>query len=133
MSAAGRHVRRERVLCARTDPGAVARGAAGQASVELVALVPVAVTVVLTLLQVLAAGAARERAGHAAEAGAVAMLQKGDVKQAVREALPGWSARRMHLRVRGSDVTVRVEPVTLVPGLAPLLASTVRARAGDGS
>ena len=105
----------------------------GQASVELVALLPLAVAVVLLALQVLAAGAARERAGHAAEAGAVALLQHDDPREAARDALPGWSAHRLRVRVRGNEVTVRVQPVTLVPGLAARLASTVSARAGAGS
>ena len=102
----------------------------GQASVELVALVPLAVLVLLTLLQVLAAGAAREYAGHAAEAGAVALLQHDDAGRAAERALPGWSATRLRVRVRGSEITVRVQPVTLVPGLAGLLATTVQTHAG---
>lgn len=106
---------------------------AGQASVELVALIPVAVTVVLTLLQVLAAGAARERAGHAAEAGAVALLQRADAGRAVRDALPGWSPHRLRVHIDGNDVAVRVQPITLVPGLAALLSSTVHAHAGGGA
>lgn len=110
-----------------------AASATGQASVELVALIPVAVTVVLALMQVLAAGAARERAGHAAEAGAVALLQGADPRRAVREALPGWSPHRLRVRIDGDDVAVRVRPITLVPGLAALLTSTVHAHAGGGA
>jgi hypothetical protein len=103
---------------------------AGQASVELVALVPVVVVVALTLLQALAAGAARVYAGHAAEAGAVALLQHGDARRAARDALPGWSARPVQVRVQGSAVTVSVRPVTFLPGLAAALTSTVHADAG---
>ena len=47
----------------------------GQASVELVALVPLATLIALAIGQLLAAGAARELAGNAAEAGAAALLQ----------------------------------------------------------
>ena len=46
----------------------------GQATVELVGVLPLAVLVALVVGQLLAAGAARELAGNAAEAGAAAML-----------------------------------------------------------
>ncbi len=92
-------------------------------------MVPVVVAVVLAVLQVLAAGAARELAGHAAGAGAVALLQQGDPATAARDAVPGWSRSRMTVVVREERVTVRLRPPTLVPGLADLLSSTVRADA----
>ena len=56
----------------------------GQASVELVAVLPLAVVVALAAGQAVAAGAAAELAGHAAEAGAVALLQDGDPRRAAR-------------------------------------------------
>ena len=102
----------------------------GQASVELVAMVPVAVAVLLTALQLLAPGATRELAGHAAGAGAIALLERTDPGEAARDAVPGWSSSRMHVAVHGPAVTVRMRPPTLVPGLDELLESTVRADAG---
>jgi hypothetical protein len=105
----------------------------GQASVELVAMLPVAVAVMLAALQLLAAGATRELAGHAAGAGAVALLQRADARDAARDAVPGWSRARMAITVRGPAVTVRMRPPTLLPGLAALLESTVRADAGKGA
>lgn len=102
----------------------------GQASVELVAMLPVAVAVMLAALQLLAAGATRELAGHAAGAGAVALLERADARDAARDAVPGWSRARMAITVRGPAVTVRMRPPTLLPGLADLLESTVRADAG---
>ncbi len=96
-------------------------------------MLPVAVVVLLTVLQVLAAGAARELAGHAAGAGAVALLQEQDARSAARDAVPGWSARGMEVVVRGSRVAVTLRPPTLLPGLAGLLTSTVRADAGDAA
>ena len=114
----------------RPDRGTAQRG---QGSVELVAMLPVAAAVMLTALQFLAAGATRELAGHAAGAGAVALLQHADARDAARDAVPGWSAARMAVTVRGPDVTVRMRPPTLVPGLAHLLESTVHAHAGKGA
>lgn len=102
----------------------------GQASVELVALAPFVVVAVLAAAQLLAAGAARELAGHAAEAGAVALLQDADPGQAAREAIPGWSRGRLHVRVDARRVRVRLRPRTFMPGLATLLETTGEADAG---
>ena len=111
--------------------GPRAGGERGQASVELVAMVPVAVAVALAALQLLAAGATRELAGHAAGAGAIALLQRTDPRTAARDAVPGWSRGRLAVSVQGSRVTVRMRPPTLLPGLAEVLETTVRADAGD--
>jgi hypothetical protein len=109
------------------------RCADGQASVELVGMVPLVAAVVLAAAQFLAAGVTREYAGHAAEAGAVAMLQGGDPVEAARRALPGWSRGAMHVAVSGRAVRVRVRPVGLVPPLAARLESTATADAGPAS
>lgn len=108
----------------------IARGDGGQASVELVALAPLVVAVVLAAAQVLAAGAARELADHAAEAGAVALLQGGDPKAAARDAVPGWSRGRLAVRVDGRRVRVRLRPRAFLPALAGMLATTGEADAG---
>ncbi len=82
----------------------------GQATVEVVALLPLVASAVLALTALLAAGQARELAGHAATAGAMAMLQGGDPVRAARAAAPGVPAGRMTVRVRGRTVRVRVAP-----------------------
>jgi Flp pilus assembly protein TadG len=102
----------------------------GQASVELVALVPVLFVCALGVLQLLAAGAAAELARHAAEAGAVALVQGRPASVAAREAVPGWSRRRMAVTVRGSRVRVRLRPPAPFRSLANLLTSTAEADAG---
>jgi hypothetical protein len=108
-----------------------ARGAsAGQASVELVALLPLGLLVALAIAQLLAAGAARELAGNAAEAGAVALLQGGDPAAAARAALPGWSRERAGVRVSGRRVEIRIHPRTVIPLLADRLAAVASADAG---
>ncbi len=106
------------------------RRESGQASVELVALAPLLLAVVLAVAQLLAAGAARELADHAAEAGAVALLQGTDPAQAARDAVPGWSRGRVDVRIDGRRVRVRLRPRALVPGLAGMLESTGEAHAG---
>jgi hypothetical protein len=107
-----------------------ARGEAGQASVELVVLAPLLVAVVLAATQLLAAGAARELAGHAAEAAAIAILQGADPAAAARDAVPGWSRERMSVRVAGRRVSVRMRPPSPIPALARLLEASPTADAG---
>ena len=109
---------------------ACARSACGQASVELVALLPLAALVALAIGQLLAAGAARELAGNAAEAGAAAVLQGGDPAAAARAALPGWSRERATVHVAGRRVDVHVRPRVVVPVLADRLEASAAADAG---
>ena len=106
------------------------RSASGQASVELVALLPLAALIALAIGQLLASGAARELAGNAAEAGAAALLQGTDPAAAARAALPGWSRERATVRVAGRRVEVHVRPRTVVPLLAERLEASATADAG---
>jgi hypothetical protein len=104
--------------------------AAGQASVEVVALLPLAALVALAIGQLLAAGSARELAGNAAEAGAAALLQGGDPAAAARGALAGWARERATVRVAGRRVEVQVRPRTVIPVLAGRLEASATADAG---
>ena len=106
------------------------RSARGQASVELVAMLPLLVAVALALGQLLAAGAARELAGHAAEAAAIAIGRGENARDAAHEALPGWSRERLRVEVDGRRVRATVTPFPLVPPLADRLRTTVTADAG---
>jgi nitrogen fixation protein FixH len=106
------------------------RGQRGQSTVELVAMLPVLFAVVWAVAQLLLAGAASEYAGHAAEAGAVAMLEGGDPAAAARDAVPGWSRSRLVVEVDGAAVRVAVRPPSLVPALAVALTAHAQARAG---
>lgn len=105
-------------------------GTPGQASVELVALAPVLLAAVLAASQLLAAGAAQELADHAAEAGAIALLQRTDPATAAHEAIPGWSRGRMDVRVQGRRVRVRLRPRSFLPALAEVLEVGGEAHAG---
>ena len=106
------------------------RRESGQASLELVAVAPLLVAAVLAVAQLLAAGVARELADHAAEAGAIALLQHTDPAAAARDAVPGWSRGRVDVRVDDRRVRVRVRPRTFLPALAGLLEATGEADAG---
>lgn len=105
----------------------------GQATVELVGMLPLALLVALATGQLLAAGAARELAGNAAEAGAVAMIQGLEPADAAREALPGWSKDRADVHVTGRRVRVRLRPVAVIPGVGDRLDATVVADAGPAA
>lgn len=114
-------------------PGAVAsrgRDQVGQATVELVALLPLLILIGLVVFAVLAAGRARELAAHAAQAGAVAMLQDGDPEQAARDAIPGHAVRDARVVVRDRSVTVIVRPRLPLPPLSERLTVSERAHAG---
>jgi len=112
---------------------AVRRRESGQASIELVALAPMLLAAALAVSQLLAAGAAQELADHAAEAGAVALLQRTDPAVAAREAVPGWSRGRLDVRVQDRRVRVRLRPRAFLPALAELLEATSEADAGPRS
>lgn len=106
------------------------RSARGQATVELVGLLPLLVAVAFAAFTVLAAGAASEAARASAEAGAVALLQGGSAREAARRALPPWAPRRARIRVDGRRVIVAVRPRTPLDALDALLVRRAEAYAG---
>lgn len=105
-------------------------GERGQSTVETVGMLPLLVAVALGVCQLLAAGAARELADHAAEAGAVAILEGGDPANAARDALPGWAKDRVDVNVDGDRVRVRLRPPAPVRQVAVVLEADAEARAG---
>jgi hypothetical protein len=93
-------------------------GERGQASVELLGMVPLLLAVALAAAQLLAVGYSSVLAGNAAEAAALALAGGGDPRAAARGALPGWSRERLRLSVNGGHVRVRLRPPALLPPLA---------------
>ncbi|MEA2392039.1 MAG: hypothetical protein QOK31_2148 [Solirubrobacteraceae bacterium] len=110
--------------------GPRARDERAQASLEVVAVLPLLLVVALAVAQVLAAGAAAELSRHAAEAGAVALIEGKPGAVAARQSVPGWSRRRMAVSIRGSRVRIRIRPPALTRSLARLLTATADADAG---
>jgi hypothetical protein len=106
-----------------------ARRAAGQATVEVVGMLPLIALVAFAALQALAAGVASELADHAAEAGAVAILEGSDPHDAAKDAIPGWSGAHVDVSVHGKTVRVKVRPPALLRSVGDLLASTAEAKA----
>jgi hypothetical protein len=103
------------------------RSERGQASVELLGLLPLLLVVALAATQVLAVGYSSVLAGNAAEAAALALAGGGDPEAAVRDALPGWSRRQVEVALAGGEVKVRLRPPALLPPLARELEVTARA------
>jgi hypothetical protein len=107
-----------------------ARDQSGQASVELVAVIPVLLVATLVVAQLAVAGYALWSAGAAARAGARAGYVEGDAEAAARRSLP--EPLRAGARVRsGHGVSVRVRAPSLVPGI-PAVPVTARSGLGVG-
>jgi hypothetical protein len=102
----------------------------GQASVELVAAIPLVLVVTLMVTQLAVAGYALWSAGTAARAGARAGYVGGNAKAAARRSLP--SPLRHGASIRDSDgLSVQVQAPALVPGI-PSIPVTARADLGTG-
>jgi hypothetical protein len=93
----------------------------GQASLELLGVLPLLVALALVVLQLLAVGYASVLAGSAAEAGALALAAGADPRAGVREALPAWSRAGSSVDVVAGEVRVRLRPPSMVKGLSERL------------
>jgi hypothetical protein len=102
-------------------PAARSRGERGQATLEVLGLLPVLLAVALAAAQLLATGYSSVLAGNAAEAGALALAGGGEARAGVREALPGWSRAHAKMSVSGGEVSVRLRPPALLRPLAERL------------
>jgi hypothetical protein len=91
----------------------------GQASAELVAVVPILICVVLAVGQAAVAGYALWTAATAARSGARAALVGGDPEAAARSALPEWLRHGANVETTG-PVRVSVGAPALLPGLGDI-------------
>lgn len=96
----------------------------GQATVELLAAIPLLLLAGAIALQLLLAGYALTLADGAAEAGALALAVGRPAKNAAEGSLPSWAADRVEIGVRGGEVTVRLVPPSLIAAFADHLAVT---------
>jgi hypothetical protein len=106
--------------------------AAGQASVEFVAVLPALAVSLVIAGQAVVAGWALWSAGNAARAGARAEQVGSDVQAAARRALPG--ALRGGAVIRSDDgVRVRVRIPSLLPAVSmPSVSAASKLDAGTG-
>ena len=91
----------------------------GQASVELLAAVPIALILALLLAQLAVAGYALWSAGAAARAGARAAHVGADATRAATAVLPGF-LEPAEVGEAGQRVRVQVRARALVPGVAAI-------------
>ena len=108
-------------------------GTRGQASIEVLGLLPLVGVIALVAMTVIASHTAGEQAGEAAEAGALVFLQGGeDPRAAAAGALSEETRKRATITVSGRRVHVRVRPrlALPIPGLADRLAGEAHADAG---
>lgn len=96
----------------------------GQATVELIAAIPLLLLAGSVALQLLLAGYALTLADGAAEAGALALAAGRPAKDAAEASLPAWADSHSEVSVRGGGVTVRLTPPSLLSGIAERLAVT---------
>lgn len=99
-------------------------GSEGQATVELLAAIPLLVLVGSVALQLLLAGYALTLADGAAEAGALALAAGGPARAAAEGSLPGWAEERAEIAVRGGEVTVQLQPPAFLGPIGERLAVT---------
>lgn len=85
-------------------------GSGGQATIELLAALPLLALAGAVALQLLLAGYALTLADGAAEAGALALAAGRPPRAAAEGALPAWAERSAEVAVRGGEVTVRLRP-----------------------
>ena len=97
----------------------------GQASVELVALLPLLAALLLATWQGVVAGQAWWLAAAAARAGARAVAVGADPAAAARRELPRGVRERVRVRVARGEVVVRL-PIGGVAGLGRLGTATAR-------
>jgi hypothetical protein len=96
----------------------------GQATVELLAAIPLLLLAGAIALQLLLAGYALSLADGAAEAGALALAAGRPAKSAAEGSLPSWAADRVEVGVRGGEVTVRLAPPSLLAAVSDHLVMT---------
>jgi hypothetical protein len=107
------------------------RGASGQASVELVAVLPAIAVCLAIAAQTVLVGWALWSAGNAARVGARAEEVGSDAEAAARRALPG--ALRQGAAIRTDDgVKVKVRVPAIIPGTSMPSVSAASTLGSDG-
>lgn len=93
----------------------------GQASIELLAGLPLLLLAGLACLQLLATGYSLTLVDGAVEAGAIARASGKPAAPAVEQALPGWAGERYEVEEGGGRLTVRLRPPTPIDALSRVL------------
>lgn len=119
---------------ARRAAGLVRRSEGGQASVELVGVLPAVLVAGLVAWQLVLAGHATWVCAHAARVAARAVLVGEDRLRAARSAVPQGLRRELTVRAAGGGRVVVFVPIPLVlPGVRSPFGVTASASLGAGS
>lgn len=82
----------------------------GQATVEVLAAIPILLLTGFVCFQALATGYCQSLADSASQAGAIAAIRGDSPQAAARSSLPDWAASGSRVSVQGKRVTVRLVP-----------------------
>jgi hypothetical protein len=93
----------------------------GQASVELLASLPILAAAALVVFQLLTLGYCSSLADGAAEAGALALAAGQTPREAVRRALPGWALERAEISSEDGEVRVSIDAPSPLEGVGARL------------
>lgn len=93
----------------------------GQATVELLAAVPLLFVAASIALQLLLAGYALTLADGAAEAGALALTAGRSASRAAERSLPAWARGDAAIAVRGGEVSVRLRTPSALAAVSAAL------------
>jgi hypothetical protein len=104
----------------------------GQATVELLAAIPLLLLAGAIALQLLFVGYALTMADGAAEAGALALAAGRPAKSAAEGSLQAWAGNKAEIAVHGGEVTVRLSPPSLLAAVGDRLAVTSSSYARPG-
>jgi hypothetical protein len=102
----------------------------GQATIELVGFLPLAITLAFGAFTLISAYSARGTASSSAQAGAMALLQNQDPSEAAQNALPEGLKGKAKVIVAGRKVTVSVVPRGPIQTLNKQLVAKSSADAG---
>ena len=86
----------------------------GQASIELIAIVPILLLVLIGVVQLFSYGAATDSAASAVEAGAIALIQGENATAVIANSLPSNIRKRAKISVTDREVKIVVEPSMLL-------------------
>jgi hypothetical protein len=96
----------------------------GQATLELLAAIPLLLLAGSIALQLLLTGYTLTLADGAAEAGALALAAGQPAKTAAEESLPAWADDDSEVSVHGGEVTVRLRSPSLFSAVRDRLSVT---------
>ncbi len=100
------------------------RSQRGQASLELLAMVPALVLAAMVALQLAITGYTLHLADGAAEAGALAAAAGTDAESAALGALPAWADDRVDVEGENGRIEVAVRPPAPLPAISSALEVT---------